>query len=108
MKANAWYGKEKLRVEDVPEPRILNPRDAIIRITSTAISGSDLHIYGGYIRGMLAGDIIGHEFLGEFVELVLVVRNLYGGDRGVYAFPISCGCCLFCQLRQCSLCENSN
>jgi len=108
MKANVWYGKEKLRVEDVPEPRILNPRDAIIRITSTAICGSDLHIYGGYIPGMLAGDIIGHEFMGEIVEVGSGVHNLKVGDRVVNPFPIACGGCFFCQQRQFSLCENSN
>jgi threonine dehydrogenase-like Zn-dependent dehydrogenase len=108
MKANVWYGKEKLRVEDVPEPRILNPRDAIIRITSTAICGSDLHIYGGFIPGMLAGDIIGHEFMGEIVEVGPGVQNLKVGDRVVNPFPISCGNCFFCQQRQFSLCENSN
>ena len=108
MKANVWYGKEKLSVEDVPEPCILNPRDAIIRITSTAICGSDLHIYGGYIPGMLAGDIIGHEFMGEVVEVGSGVRNLKVGDRVVNPFPIACGGCFFCQQRQFSLCENSN
>jgi threonine dehydrogenase-like Zn-dependent dehydrogenase len=108
MKANVWYGKEKLRVENVPEPRILNPRDAIIRITSTAICGSDLHIYGGFIPGMLAGDIIGHEFMGEIMEVGPGVKNLKVGDRVVNPFPISCGGCFFCQQRQFSLCENSN
>jgi len=108
MKANVWYGKERLRVEEVPDPTILNPRDAIIRISSTAICGSDLHIYGGYIPGMLAGDIIGHEFMGEVVEVGSGVRNLKVGDRVVNPFPISCGSCFFCQQRQFSLCENSN
>src|SRR3569833_2204605 len=108
MKANVRYGKEKLRVEDVPEPRILNPRDAIIRITSPAICGSDLHIYGGYIPGMLAGDIIGHEFMGESVEVGPGGRNLKVGDRVVNPFPISSGGCFISQQRQFSLCENSN
>jgi threonine dehydrogenase-like Zn-dependent dehydrogenase len=108
MKANVWYGKEKLRVEDVPDPQILNPRDAIIRITSTAICGSDLHIYDGFIPGMLAGDIIGHEFMGEIVEVGSGVRNLKVGDRVVNPFPISCGSCFFCQRKEFSLCENSN
>ncbi|MGH8270621.1 MAG: alcohol dehydrogenase catalytic domain-containing protein, partial [Steroidobacteraceae bacterium] len=69
MKANVWYGREQLQVESVPDPKILNARDAIVRITSTAICGSDLHIYDGYIPGMLPGDIIGHEFMGEVVEV---------------------------------------
>ncbi len=108
MKANVWYGREQLRVENVPDPRILNPRDAIVRITSTAICGSDLHIYGGYIPGMLPGDIIGHEFMGEVVEVGPEVRNLKVGDRVVNPFPIACGGCFFCQQSLFSLCENSN
>ncbi len=108
MKANVWYGKERLRVEDVPDPRIINPRDAVVRITSTAICGSDLHIYDGMIPGMLAGDIIGHEFMGEVVELGPAVKNLKVGDRVVNPFPISCGSCFFCGQTQFSLCENSN
>jgi len=108
MKANVWYGTEQLRVENVPDPKILNPRDAIVRITSTAICGSDLHIYDGYIPGMLPGDIIGHEFMGEVVEVGPEVRNLKAGDRVVNPFPISCGACYFCQQSLYSLCENSN
>ncbi|MGH8179703.1 MAG: zinc-dependent alcohol dehydrogenase [Steroidobacteraceae bacterium] len=108
MKANVWYGREQLRVENVPDPKILNPRDAIVRITSTAICGSDLHIYDGYIPGMLPGDIIGHEFMGEVVEVGSEVRKLKVGDRVVNPFPISCGACFFCQQSMHSLCENSN
>jgi threonine dehydrogenase-like Zn-dependent dehydrogenase len=97
-----------LRVQEVPEPRILNPRDAIIRITSTAICGSDLHIYDGYIPTMMKGDILGHEFMGEVVEVGPAVKNLKVGDRIVNPFPIACGNCFFCTSGQFSLCENSN
>jgi threonine dehydrogenase-like Zn-dependent dehydrogenase len=108
MKANCWYGKHRLSVEDVPDPKILNPRDAILRVTSTAICGSDLHIFNGYIPGMLEGDILGHEFMGEVVEVGPGVQNLKVGDRVVNPFPISCGACYFCREQQYSLCENSN
>src|SRR5689334_13737204 len=108
MKATCWNGAMDLRVEEVPDPKILNPRDAIIRITSTAICGSDLHIYDGYIPTMMKGDIIGHEFMGEVVEVGPAVKNLVVGDRVVNPFPIACGNCFFCRSEQFSLCENSN
>jgi threonine dehydrogenase-like Zn-dependent dehydrogenase len=108
MKANCWYGKEDVRVLDVPDPKILNPRDAVVKITSTAICGSDLHMYDGYIPGMMAGDIVGHEFMGEVVEVGNFVRNLRVGDRVVVPFTIACGSCFSCQLQLWSLCENSN
>lgn len=108
MKANCWYGKHSLSVEDVPDPRILNDRDAIVRITLTAICGSDLHLYNGFIPGMMAGDILGHEFMGEVVEVGSAVRNLAVGDRVVVPFPIACGRCFACQDGLTSLCENSN
>ena len=108
MKANCWNGTEDLRIEDVPEPQILNARDAIIKITSTAICGSDLHIYDGYIPTMMKGDILGHEFMGEVVEVGPAVKNLKVGDRVVNPFPIACGNCFFCTTGQFSLCENSN
>ncbi|MFL6604876.1 MAG: zinc-dependent alcohol dehydrogenase [Steroidobacteraceae bacterium] len=108
MKANCWNGAYDLRVENVPDPQILNPRDAIIRITSTAICGSDLHIYDGFIPTMMKGDIIGHEFMGEVVEVGPGVKNLKVGDRVVNPFPIACGNCFFCTSGQFSLCENSN
>jgi threonine dehydrogenase-like Zn-dependent dehydrogenase len=108
MKAVCWYGTNDVRVEDVPDPRILNPRDAVIRITSTAICGSDLHLYDGYIPTMMKGDILGHEFMGEVVEVGSAVKNLKVGDRVVNPFPIACGNCFFCQEQQFSLCENSN
>lgn len=108
MKANCWTGKKSVEVEEVPDPTILNPRDAIVRITSTAICGSDLHLYNGFMPGMARGDIIGHEFMGEVVETGRAVKNLKVGDRVVVPFPISCGNCYFCRKELFSLCENSN
>jgi len=108
MKALCWHGAGDVRVDNVPDPTILNPRDAIIKITSTAICGSDLHIYDGYIPTMKSGDILGHEFMGEVVELGSAVKNLKVGDRVVVPFTISCGNCFFCQKDLWSLCDNSN
>jgi threonine dehydrogenase-like Zn-dependent dehydrogenase len=108
MKANCWMGKQKVSVEDVPDPQILNARDAIVKVTSTAICGSDLHLYNGLIPTMERGDIVGHEFMGEVVELGAAVKNLSVGDRVVVPFPIACGNCNACQRDLFSLCENSN
>ena len=108
MRANCWYGKKDVRVEQVPDPKILNKRDAIVKITSTAICGSDLHLYNGFIPTMQAGDILGHEFMGEVVEVGPEVRDRKVGDRVVVSFPISCGKCFFCEKEMFSLCENSN
>ncbi|WP_445634056.1 Glutathione-dependent formaldehyde dehydrogenase [Nostoc sp. DSM 114161] len=108
MKAVCWNGANDMRVETVPDPKILNPRDAIVKITSTAICGSDLHIYNGYVPTMEKGDIMGHEFMGEVVELGSAVKNLKKGDRVIVPFPISCGHCNFCQQDLWSLCDNSN
>jgi threonine dehydrogenase-like Zn-dependent dehydrogenase len=108
MKANCWEGKRKVRVETVPDPEILNSGDAIVRITSTAICGSDLHIYNGFIPTMERGDIIGHEFMGEVMEIGRDVKNLKIGDRVVVPFPIACGSCVTCRRGLFSLCENSN
>src|SRR5690349_23037895 len=108
MTAVCWMGIEKMSVETVPDPKILNPRDAIVRITSTAICGSDLHLYGGYVPTMQSGDIVGHEFMGEVVEVGPEVKNLKVGDRVVVPFPIACGACFFCKQELYSLCENSN
>jgi threonine dehydrogenase-like Zn-dependent dehydrogenase len=108
MKANCWYGKQDVRVEQVPDPRILNRRDAIVKITSTAICGSDLHLYNGFIPTMKKGDIMGHEFMGEIVETGPDVKERKVGDRVVVAFPIACGQCFMCRNELFSLCENSN
>src|SRR5258708_18215812 len=108
MRANCWYGKNDMRVEDVPDPQILNRHDAIVKITSTAICGSDLHLYNGLMPTMQQGDILGHEFMGEVVETGPEVSNLKVGDRVVVPFPIACGKCFFCEGQMFSLCENSN
>jgi threonine dehydrogenase-like Zn-dependent dehydrogenase len=108
MKALCWYGKNDVRVESVPDPKILNPRDAIIKITTTAICGSDLHLYDGYIPTMQKGDILGHEFMGEVVEVGKDNKRLKVGDRVVVPFTIACGHCFFCERELWSLCDNSN
>ena len=108
MKALCWCGKEDVRVENVPDPKILNPRDAILRVTLTAICGSDLHLYVGRIPTMEPGDVLGHEFMGEVVEVGSEVTNLKIGDRVVVPFTISCGRCYFCKKSLWSLCDNSN
>jgi threonine dehydrogenase-like Zn-dependent dehydrogenase len=108
MKAVCWCGVNDVRVEWVPDPKILDPRDAIIRITLTAICGSDLHLYNGFIPAMREGDILGHEFMGEVVEVGNQVENLKVGDRVVVPFTISCGVCHFCEQSLWSLCDNSN
>ncbi len=108
MKAVCWHGANDVRVDTVPDPKIINPRDAIIKITSTAICGSDLHLYDGFIPTMESGDILGHEFMGEVVELGSAVKNVQVGDRVVVPFTISCGNCFFCNRDLWSLCDNSN
>jgi threonine dehydrogenase-like Zn-dependent dehydrogenase len=110
MKAVCWMGTEKMTVETVPDPKILNPRDAIVRITSTCICGSDLHLYNGLMPTMEQGDIMGHEFMGEVVEIGAGVdrEKLKVGDRVVVPFTIACGRCFFCQQELWSCCDNSN
>jgi threonine dehydrogenase-like Zn-dependent dehydrogenase len=108
MKANCWMGKQSVEVHQVPDPKLLNPRDAIVRVTSTAICGSDLHLYNGFIPTMKRGDVLGHEFMGEVVEVGGAVKNIVVGDRVVVPFPIACGNCLQCEREMYSLCENSN
>src|SRR6266508_2356709 len=108
MKAVCWQGKKNIQVMSVPDPSIINPHDAILKITTTAICGSDLHLYDGYIPTMEKGDILGHEFMGEVVEIGKEVKNLTIGDRVVVPFPIACGSCYFCKHEMWSLCDNSN
>jgi threonine dehydrogenase-like Zn-dependent dehydrogenase len=108
MRANVWSGRNTVQVENVPDPKILNERDAIVRITSTAICGSDLHLYDGYVPTMKKGDILGHEFMGEVVETGPKVPNLKAGDRVVVPFPIACGDCWACRHELFSVCENTN
>src|ERR671932_303782 len=108
MRANVWSGRNTVQVEEVPDPKILNERDAIVKITSTAICGSDLHLYDGYVPTMKRGDILGHEFMGEVVEKGGQVSNLEVGDRVVVPFPIACGNCWSCKHELYAACENSN
>ena len=109
MKALCWHGKSDVRVDTVPDPKILDPRDAIIKVTATAICGSDLHLYDGYMPTMEAGDILGHEFMGEVVEVGPgAAHKLKKGDRVVVPFTMACGSCFFCQRTLTSCCDNSN
>jgi threonine dehydrogenase-like Zn-dependent dehydrogenase len=108
MKAACWMDKRKVQVVDVPDPKILSARDAIVRITSTAICGSDLHLFNGLVPSMRTGDVLGHEFMGEVMEVGAGVKNLKPGDRVVVPFPIACGACASCQRKLFSLCENTN
>jgi threonine dehydrogenase-like Zn-dependent dehydrogenase len=108
MRALCWYGTENVSVETVPDPWIINPRDAIVRVSRTAICGSDLHLYDGYIPTMRRGDILGHEFMGEVVEVGPAVQSLKIGDRVVVPFAIACGKCWYCRRQEWSLCDNTN
>jgi len=108
MKAVVWHGTNDIRVERVPDPHVLNPRDAVVRITSSAICGSDLHLLNGFIPTMERGDILGHEFMGEVVEVGSEIKKLKPGDRVVVPFTIACGHCFFCQKQLWSLCDNTN
>ena len=108
MRAVCWNGPRDVRVQNVPDPTIVNPHDAVVKITTTAICGSDLHLYNGYIPTMRRGDILGHEFMGEVVDVGRDVNKLKKGDRVVVPFSISCGNCMFCQKDLWALCDNSN
>ncbi|NVD44739.1 zinc-dependent alcohol dehydrogenase [Qipengyuania atrilutea] len=107
MRALTWHGTHDVRVDTVDDPEIINPRDAILKITSTAICGSDLHLYDGVIPGVLPGDVLGHEFMGEVVETGSD-STLKKGQRVVVPFTIACGGCFHCNIKQYSACENSN
>ncbi len=108
MKAITWHGKQDVRVSTVPDPAIVNPHDAIIRVTTTALFGSDLHLYNGYIPGMKPGDVLGHEFMGEVVSTGSACERVKVGDRVVVMCSIACGRCWFCKLDQTSACDNTN
>jgi threonine dehydrogenase-like Zn-dependent dehydrogenase len=108
MRANCWHGRHNVQVDEVPDPTIVNPHDAVVRVTSTAICGSDLHLYNGFIPTMRNGDVLGHEFMGEVMEIGPEVKQVKVGDRVVVPFPIACGRCTMCQRSLYSLCENTN
>jgi threonine dehydrogenase-like Zn-dependent dehydrogenase len=108
MRALCWHGKEDIRCDTVPDPKIEDPRDAIIKVTTCAICGSDLHLMGGFVSGMKSGDVLGHETMGEVVEVGKDNRKLKVGDRVVVPFTISCGDCRMCKWGFWSCCERSN
>jgi threonine dehydrogenase-like Zn-dependent dehydrogenase len=108
MKALCWHGKKDIRCDTVPDPQIEDPRDAIIKVTTCAICGSDLHLFNGFIPGMMRGDIVGHEFMGEVMEVGSEIRKLKPGDRVVVPFTIICGECEQCRRGNFSVCERTN
>jgi threonine dehydrogenase-like Zn-dependent dehydrogenase len=108
MKALCWHGKKDIRCDTVPDPQIENPRDAIIKVTTCAICGSDLHLFNGFIPGMMRGDIVGHEFMGEVMEVGSEIKKLKPGDRVVVPFTIICGECEQCRRGNFSVCERTN
>ena len=108
MKALCWHGTGDVRIDNVPDPKILDPRDAVVKVTATAICGSDLHLFNGYMPTMKSGDVLGHEFMGEVVEVGSGNKKLKVGDRVVVPFTICCGGCFFCKKELYSCCDNSN
>jgi threonine dehydrogenase-like Zn-dependent dehydrogenase len=108
MKALTWHGKADVRIENVPDPGIEEPGDILLQVTATAICGSDLHIYDGFVPEMESGDILGHEFMGEVIETGPDVRRFKKGDRVVVPFVIACGHCFFCNKELWSLCDTTN
>jgi threonine dehydrogenase-like Zn-dependent dehydrogenase len=103
-----WSGRNTVQVETVPDPAIVNPRDAILRVQATSICGSDLHLYDGYVPGVRKGDVLGHEFMGEIVEVGKGVENLHPGDRVIVPSMLACGACLHCRREEFALCDNTN
>src|SRR5437016_1763413 len=108
MRAVCWMGAKDIRVEEVPDPDVINPRDAVIEVSLAAICGSDIHLYDGVMPSMKSGDILGHEFVGRVVDVGPGARSLKIGDRVVVPFAIACGECSFCRSELWSLCDNSN
>jgi len=108
MKALCWHGTGDVRVDSVPDPKIQDPRDVIVRVTASGICGSDLHLFDGFMPTMESGDILGHEPMGEVVEIGSAITNLKKGDRVVVPFVIACGSCFFCQKKLYSCCDASN
>src|ERR1700710_2282048 len=108
MKALVYHGAKDVRIDQVPDPTIIDPKDVILKVTSTAICGSDLHLFGGLIPTTEDGDIFGHEFMGEVVEVGSEVKKLKKGDRVIVPFTISCGHCFFCEKQMFSACDNTN
>src|SRR5687768_6083897 len=110
MKAVIWFGSYKVSVDNVPDPKIINPRDAIVKITSTCICGSDLHLYDGYIPTMQKGDVLGHEFMGEVIEVGpgVAADRIKVGDRVIVPFCMACGNCFYCKKQLYSCCDNTN
>ena len=108
MKAITWQGKQDVRLMDVPDPAVVNPHDAIVKVTSTAICGSDLHLYNGFVPGMKAGDVIGHEFMGEIISTGPACERVKVGDRVVVMCSIACGRCWFCKKQEYPACDNTN
>ena len=108
MKAVCWHGTGDVRIDTVPDPKILDPKDIIIQVTASGICGSDLHLYDGLMPTMEAGDVIGHEPMGIVVEVGAEVKKFKKGDRVVVPFVIACGCCFFCQKQLYSACDTTN
>lgn len=108
MKALCWEGKRNIKLKSISDPQILNPHDAIIKVTTTAICGSDLHLYNGFIPHMEKGDVMGHETMGEVVDIGPLIKKLKIGDKVVIPFDIACGHCHYCHIEEYSLCDNTN
>src|SRR3977135_1929049 len=108
MRAVTWQGTRRMRVQTAPDPEIVQPSDVVVKVSTTAICGSDLHLYNHYITALEKGDILGHEFMGEVVDVGRSVKTLKSGDRVVVPFPIACGHCYYCMRGNFSACDNTN